>query len=107
VLISVEGIGKNQLKPGQKTTGDSPVLSHCCEGETTYCLTFFRAFPSDCIPEMAKDVNVHFFIHSVPHAETPVNYNSEFQELFEATMYITDSTEICSLQLYTGFWLLY
>jgi hypothetical protein len=25
---------------------------------------FFRAFPSDHIPEAIKEVNVHFFIHS-------------------------------------------
>ena len=24
---------------------------------------FFKAFPSDCIPEAMKEVNVHFFIH--------------------------------------------
>jgi hypothetical protein len=29
VLISVEGTGKEQLKPGQKSMGDAPVLPHC------------------------------------------------------------------------------
>jgi hypothetical protein len=29
VVISVEGKGKNELKPGQKSIGDAPVLSHC------------------------------------------------------------------------------
>ena len=53
---------------------------------------FFREFPSDCIPKATKDVNVYFFSHSVPHATTPVNNTTEFQELFEATVYINDST---------------
>ena len=53
--------------------------------------TFFSEFPSDCIPKVTKDVNVYFFSHSVPHATTPVNYTSEFQELFEATAYINPS----------------
>jgi len=29
MLISVEGTGKNQLKPDQRSMGDAPVLSHC------------------------------------------------------------------------------
>ena len=53
---------------------------------------FFKAFPSDCIPKVTKDVKVYIFIHSVPQAATPVQYTSEFQELFEATIYITDGT---------------
>jgi len=40
---------------------------------------FFKAFPSDHIPEAMKEVNVHFFIHSY--------YTSKFQKLFEATAY--------------------
>ena len=51
--------------------------------------TFFRAFPSDCIHKATEDVNVYLFIHSIPHT---VNYTSKFKELFEAGMYITDST---------------
>jgi hypothetical protein len=109
VLISVKGTGKNQLKAGQKSMGDAPVsshcsllqnpspkptsvLKHCCEGETMFWFSIFWAFPSDCIPQSTNDVNVHFFIHIVPHAANPVNYSSEFQELFEATMYIADRT---------------
>jgi len=59
VLFSVEGTGKNQLKPGQKSMGDAPVLSHysllrnpspkstgvlehCCEGETTCWFYIFQ-----------------------------------------------------------------
>jgi len=29
MLISVEGTGKNQLKPGQESVGNNPVLSLC------------------------------------------------------------------------------
>jgi len=43
---------------------------------------------------------IYLFIHSVPHAATPVNYTSKFQELFEATMYITDSTSHWKALLY-------
>ena len=45
--------------------------------------TFFREFPSDYIPKVTEDVNVYLFIHSVPHAATPVNYTSEFLELLK------------------------
>jgi hypothetical protein len=44
-------------------------------------------FPSDCIPKVTKDVNVYFFIHSSNsfklYQQMPVNYTSEFQELFK------------------------
>jgi len=29
VVISVEGTGKNELEPGQKSMGDAPVFSRC------------------------------------------------------------------------------
>ena len=29
ILISVEGIGKNQMQPGQVNNGDAQVSSHC------------------------------------------------------------------------------
>jgi hypothetical protein len=28
MLISIKGTGKNQLQPGQESTGDGPLLSH-------------------------------------------------------------------------------
>jgi len=37
---------------------------------------FFRAFPSDCIPEAMKEVNVHFFIHNY-YAASIIPANSE------------------------------
>ena len=44
----------------------------------------FGDFPSDRIPKETRDVNAHFF----PQAAIPVNYTSEFWELFEAIKYI-------------------
>jgi hypothetical protein len=52
------------------------------EGETTIVSPFFGALPSDRIANTRRDVNVHFFLQ----AAIPVNYTSEFRELFEAIM---------------------
>jgi hypothetical protein len=77
MLISVKGTGKNQLQPDQESmdgctsdiqqffptkslTKPTGALEHCREGSPTY-----KAFPSDRIPLATKDVNVHFFTHSV------------------------------------------
>ena len=46
---------------GQKLTG---VLEHCCEGYSNFGSSFFGVFPSDSIPKVMKDVNLHVFIHS-------------------------------------------
>jgi len=80
VLVSVQGTRKNQLDPGQESTGDTPVLSLCsllrnpwptptsvlerCWGKTNCRFSTFQAFPSDRIPNATKDDSVHFFIHS-------------------------------------------
>ena len=40
------------------------MLEHCCEGDSNFGPPFFGAFPSDHIPEVMKDVNVHVFIYS-------------------------------------------
>jgi hypothetical protein len=45
---------------------------------------FFGAFPSNRIPKATKGVTVRFLL---PVA-IPVNYTSEFREIFEATTYI-------------------
>ena len=40
------------------------MLGHCGKQEPTVHSPFFREFPSDSIPKVTKDVNVHFLIHS-------------------------------------------
>ena len=103
MLISVGRIGKNQLESGQESVGDAPVLSnyssrrnpwrkltgvleHFREGETDCLFSIFGAFPSDRIPEVTKDFDVCFFIRCFPNAATPVNYTSEFREIFEVSI---------------------
>ena len=99
--ISVEGTRKNRLQPGQESIVHAPVLSycsllrkpqpkptgvqeHCREGETnSFFPPFFGAFPSDRIPKLMNDVNVHFLF-----TEVPVNYTSDLMERFEATTYM-------------------
>jgi hypothetical protein len=51
----------------------------------TACSPFCRVYPSDRLSEATKYVNIHFLLR----AAIPVNYTSEFRELFEAT------TELC------------
>jgi hypothetical protein len=67
------------------------VLEHCREGETNFFFPFFGSFPSDRIPKATKGVNVHLFIYSsyssTFYHKIPVNYTSEFREIFEATKY--------------------
>jgi len=43
VLILVKGTGKNQLKPGQKSMGDAPVLSHFFFAKKSFIKTYRRA----------------------------------------------------------------
>ena len=79
MLVSVEGTGKNQLKAGQVSVGDAPLLSHCSllrnpwpkptgvlehfgEGESTFWFSICGAFPSDPIPKTSKDFSIHFFL---------------------------------------------
>ena len=54
---------------------------------------FFRAFPSDRVLKVTKDVSAHFFIHSSNfrklYQQIPVKYTGEFWELFEGTTYIS------------------
>ena len=81
MLISVERTGKNQLKPGQESTGDDAVLLHCSllrylEQNRPVCWSIvvkkkptvrsplFEPFPPDLILKATKDINVHFFIQS-------------------------------------------
>ena len=71
----------NQLEPSQESRGDVSVLSHCfllrnswpkltgvlehcCVGDSNFGSPFFGTFPSDHMPKVMKDVNVHDFIHS-------------------------------------------
>ena len=57
--------------------------------EQNIASTFFGAFPSDRMLKATKNVNSHFFIHSNSscklHKRIPINYTSEFRELFGAT----------------------
>jgi len=64
--------------PCPKRTG---VLEHCREGQTKCWFPIFGAFPSDRVPNATKDVSEHFLA-------IPLSYTSEFQEMFEATVYI-------------------
>jgi len=48
------------------------------EEKPTVGSQFFGAFPSDRIPKVKKDVNV-YFLFTMP---IPVNYTSEFREMF-------------------------
>ena len=45
---------------------------------------FFRAFPSDRIPEAVKEVNMHFFYSQLLYYRY---YTSKFQKHFEAIAY--------------------
>jgi hypothetical protein len=69
MLISVQGTGKNYLQPDRESMGDAlsvvtGELEHCREGETNCRFSTFRAFPSDRIHKVTKNISVHFFIHS-------------------------------------------
>ena len=54
------------------------------------CSPFFGEFPCIRIPKATKDVNVNLKDRNLPHAAIPVNYTSDFQYVFEATMYMSD-----------------
>ena len=65
------------------------MLEHCSEGETNDGLCIFPGV-SFCIPTAAKDVNVHFFIHSFSSKYEIIMYNTlavktlpEFGEVLE------------------------
>jgi len=81
MLISVDGARKNQLNRGQESMG----MLQCCHivlsseildlnrpvcwsivlnEKQTAGSPLFGVLPSDSIPQMTKDVNAHFFIHS-------------------------------------------
>ena len=81
--LSVERKDKNHVEPGQKNTGEIPVLSHCSllrnswpkpTGVLEHCreggkkkavgFPFFGAFLSDSFPKGTTDVNAHLFIHA-------------------------------------------
>jgi hypothetical protein len=79
MLISVEGIEKNQLESGQEIMGDAAVLSHfslirnidqnrpvrwSIVVKESFGSPFFTEFSSDRIPKATKDVNIYFFTHN-------------------------------------------
>ena len=68
----------------------------------------FGAFPSDRMPKATKNVNSHFFIDSNNscklHHRIPVNYTSEFRELFEATKQFIAKQECLIYKLRSFTW---
>jgi len=99
MLISVEETGKNQLETGQESMGGSTVLSLCfakksltktdrCAGAFSrsrnqmLVLHFLGRF---LLSASLKRRRISLYIN-FPSAAIPVNYSSEFLEIFEATM---------------------
>ena len=60
------------------------------EKKAYICSPFFGEFPCIRIPKATKVVNVNLKDWNLPHAAIPVNYTSEFQDVFEGTIYISD-----------------
>lgn len=99
MLISAEGTGKSQLEPSQrawemlqcghivlcqenvlpKQTG---VLEQCRKGETLLCFTIFLGVSFYWSPK-ATNISTYISLFTVGF---PVNYTSEFQKHFEATI---------------------
>ena len=90
MLISVKGTGNSQQEPGQESVGDAAVLSHCSLLRNTwpkptgvlehfYGLFLLTAFLRRQRMSMYRNF---------PHAGIPVNYTSEFRELFESTKFM-------------------
>jgi hypothetical protein len=123
MLISFKVTGKNQLRPGEESVGDAPVLSHCfllrniwkknyqCAGalswreRTTVDLSFWGGtFLSDSIPKTTMNMNANFFIHISTsgklYQRISLNCAKEFREFFKlisryATRCITYSHMFC------------
>jgi len=84
MLISFGETGKKQLEPGQESMAGAVMLSRsllrnrqknqpACwsifvKEKPTFGSPFLGVFSSDLIPKAKKEVNVPFFIHSLPHA---------------------------------------
>jgi hypothetical protein len=61
-------------------TKPARVLEHCREDKPTVGSPFFRAFPSDRIHNVTKDVSIHLLLI----VANPVNYSTEFLKVIPA-----------------------
>jgi hypothetical protein len=95
MLISVKSAGKNQMQPGQVSTGHAPLLSHCSllrdhwskqtgvleychEGETNCLFSIFQGVTSDCIPKANKAHSSLLTVLHFPSCSNFVRYTNEF-----------------------------
>jgi hypothetical protein len=90
MLISVEGIGKNQLVPGHEIMWDAPVLPLC------FVLRNTRPNPTGALEHFSGLFLLNAFLRrqmmstyrNYPHVTFPVNCTSEFREFLEITKYM-------------------
>jgi len=99
MLISVEGTDKNQLEPGEESMGGSTVLSlyfankslaktdrcHGALSRTRNQLLVLHFLGRFLLTASLRRRKMSLYINFAS-ATIPVNYSSEFLELFEATM---------------------
>jgi len=100
ILIPVKGTGKHHLQESMKEcysviawffAKKSLTKTDQCAGALLRRRNQLLVLhiPSDPIPTAMKDVNEFLYsqFYNLPHTATSINYTSEFQKLFEATMY--------------------
>ena len=98
--------GKNRLQSPQQCVRENPVLSHCfsgtkfltktdrcagalsCKGETKCCFSIFQSISFWPRPYGDGVLSLRIAISTVrPRAVIPLNYTSEYQEIYEVTNY--------------------
>jgi hypothetical protein len=68
------------------------MLEHCHEEEINCCFSIFRMFPFSRISKATKDIKVNpLFTVAIP-----VNYTSQFLEMFEGDAYNTELKTVLS-----------